>query len=156
MEKEFLFIGGPLHAQWLPVGLVPRQVDPSTSVDQQIHDVTQADPPHEVKTSAPESLAVGVGDEGDAPGSITRLDYALTYRRKRVVNVPQSAPGETYAVEVYLVEGVSDPNHASSLLADAVNHRWFVEHGIPVERPVNGAPVGHGRTPSGLIVPGRE
>lgn len=152
MEKEFLFIGGPLHAQWLPVGLMaPDEPHPEVkAIDADQEAVAEVG-------NAPDNLQVAVGDEGDAPGSITRLDYALTYRKRRVVNVPQNAPEETYGVDVYLVEGINDPNQASTLLADAVNHRWFVEHGVPVVRPIGGPPAGptNGRTPSGLIVPGR-
>lgn len=129
-KAHHLFVGGPLHAKWDEVEAVPP-VDPSTHAR-----ITSGGQP--VPPSADDDLF---------PAGVVDLEHATTYTR-RTVNHIDADTGDTYAVKVYVWEGVQSGQEATMLLGDAVAHRWFLEHGTVIASDPTAV---HHR----LIIPGR-
>lgn len=125
IRREFLMIGGPLHAE-------VQLIDQHAAVD----------------NTGPLGVAsASIADQ--YPPMWTDIRSASNYVQRTVAHM-SNATGETYGLTVYVWEGVNGMQDAQMLLGDGVMHRYFLEHGQKAPTPTNGV-----AQENKLIVPGQ-
>lgn len=114
-QRQFLFVGGPLHAQVLPV-------DEVVAVNVNMTDDVTGTP------------------EGDDiyPDVVTNLQHATHYTKRAVLHRSNDT-GRIYKLSVFVWEQIGAPTEAQMLLGDAVMHQYFLTRGTEVAETVRPA-----------------